>query len=148
TAPNPLLAPVTITVRPANDCRSAAVQSVMTDNSSYSDVEFQGQRGGSGDPCHARPWAWSGLAGVGHAPGDHPKSLGQLQPGQVSADAVMHAAAEVQDGRWVLTGDVEALGVLVDVGVAVGAGGVGSHQGTGGNVDSGQFDVFGGSPDG
>ena len=30
TAPSPLLAPVMITVRPANDGRSAAVQSVMT----------------------------------------------------------------------------------------------------------------------
>jgi hypothetical protein len=45
--------------------------------------------------------------GVRHPSGDDPKCFGEFQPRQMNADATVHAAAEVQDGRW-------------DLGVAVG----------------------------
>ena len=45
-----------------------------------------------------------------------------------AAEAVVNAAAERQHGRRPLAGDVEAVGVVVDGGVAVGGGGVDDHH--------------------
>src|ERR1700739_1607994 len=146
TAPSPLFAPVMITVRPANDGRSAAVQSVMPDNGS--DVERQRQRGGSGDSGDGFPRRGAGSTGVGHTLREDPERLGQLEPREMSAEAVMDAAAEGEHGRCAFSGDVQTLRVVVDFRVAVGRGGVGEHKGAGGDVDPGQLDVLGGSADG
>ena len=40
--------------------------------------------------------------------------------GEVRTEAVVHAAAEGQDGRRAVAGDVEAVGIVVDRRVAVG----------------------------
>ena len=42
------------------------------------------------------------------------ESFGQLQSGQVRAEAIVHAAAECQHRRRILAGDVEAVWILVD----------------------------------
>src|SRR6516162_4655359 len=91
-APSPLLAPVTMTVRPANDGRSAAVQSAMPDNSS--DFELQRHGGGSGDSGHAFPRGGAGLPRIRHPLRNHPKGLSQFEPREMRAEAVVHATTE------------------------------------------------------
>ena len=59
----------------------------------------------------------------------------------------MRAAAEGEHGPWAVAGDVEAVGVVVDVGVAVGGGGVGQDDRAGRDDDPAEFDVFCGHAD-
>src|SRR5437588_12290445 len=64
TAPSPPLAPVMITVRPANDGRSAAVQFVMVDNSTDVEiwaVDHVDRRGSPEESCAL----WRMFCGVG-----------------------------------------------------------------------------------
>ena len=46
--------------------------------------------------------------------------FGKFEPRQVGAEAVVHPAAERQDRRWLVAGDVEAGRIVVDGAVAVG----------------------------
>ena len=52
--------------------------------------------------------------------------FGESRAGQVGAQAVVHAAAERQDRRWALAGDVDAVRIVVDGGITVGRSGI--HQ--------------------
>src|ERR1700736_4291476 len=63
------------------------------------------------------------------------------------AQAVVHAAAESEQGRQPVTGDVEAVGVVIDGRVTVGRRRVGEHEDAGGNGDRRKLDVFGGLAD-
>ena len=56
----------------------------------------------------------------------------------------MHAAAEGQQGRGRLAGDVQAFGIVVDRRVAVGGRRVGDDVGARRDKDAAEFDVFDG----
>ena len=58
----------------------------------------------------------------------HIQCLGDLTPGQVGAQAVVHAAAEGQYRRRAFAGDVDAIGVVVDARIAVGRSGIDQHH--------------------
>ena len=61
---------------------------------------------------------------MGHALGDHGQGVGEFAPGKVHAEAVVNAAAE-RLHRWrIVAGNVEAVGIVKNVWVAVGGGGV------------------------
>jgi hypothetical protein len=55
--------------------------------------------------------------------------LGEFGSGEVRSEAVMNAATEGKHGRRALASDVEAVGVVVDVRVAVGGGSIDASLG-------------------
>ena len=71
------------------------------------------------------------------------QGLGEFESGEVCSEAVVNAAAERKHGRRPLAGDVEAVGVVVDGGVAVGGGGVDNHQRAGRYPHAVEFDILG-----
>jgi hypothetical protein len=83
----------------------------------------------------------TGTPSVRHARRHDRQRLGELKAGQVGAEAVVHATAEGLHRRGTIAGDVEAGRAVVDVGIAVGRGGVCEKQGARRNHDSGEFDV-------
>src|ERR1700728_3186178 len=106
---------------PARDARAlAAYRAGGWSAGSVSGVEFDGQGGGPGDSDDGLPGGGAGAAGVGHATRDDGQGLGEFESGEVCSEAVVTAAAERKHGRRPLAGDVEAVGVVVDGGVAVG----------------------------
>src|SRR6516164_4428261 len=81
--------------------------------------------------------------GARYPAGDGLQRLGDLQPGQVGSEAVVHARTEVQDRRQSLAGDVEAVGIVVDRGIAVGRSGIREDYRAGREPDPCEFDVLG-----
>ena len=73
------------------------------------------------------------------------KRFGQFDSREVRSEAVVHAAAEGQHGWWGVTGDVEAIGIVVDGGVAVGRGGIDDDQRPGRDGGPAQCDVVDGT---
>ena len=61
-------------------------------------------------------------------------------------EAVVHPGAERLHRRGVLTGDVEAVGIVVHGGIAVGRAGVDLQESSCGEQHSGEFDVLTGHP--
>ena len=92
-----------------------------------SGVEFDGQGGWSGDSDDGLSGGGAAAVWVGHAARDGGQGWGEFGAGEVCSQAVVNAAAEREHGRRPLAGDVEAVGVVIDGGVAVGGGGVDNH---------------------
>ena len=72
------------------------------------------------------------------------KCLGEFDSREVRTEAVVDAAAERQHRRGVFPGDVEAIGIRVHRGVAVGRSGIGDNECACRDPDAGEFDVFDG----
>jgi hypothetical protein len=69
---------------------------------------------------------------------------GELEPGQMRTQAVVHSAAEGQHGRRIFASEVQTIGIDEDGRIAVGGGGVGDDERTCRNADSAEFDVYDG----
>ncbi len=71
--------------------------------------------------------------------------LGEFESGEVRSEAVVNAAAERKHGRRPPAGDVEAVGVVVDGGEAVGGGGVDNYLRAGRHPHAAEFEAMAGS---
>ena len=106
-------------------------------------VELDGQ---ARRPTHAEdrlPWCGCDRRGFGIRCARILSASASSTSGQVRAEAVVDAAAEGQDGRCRLSGDVEAVRFVVDGGIAVGREGVHIDEGARGEGESVEVDVLG-----
>jgi hypothetical protein len=90
----------------------------------------------------------TGAPGVGHASRDDRQGFGELKPGEMRAEAIVHATAEGLHHRSAVACDVEVVRIVVDGGIAVGRAGVGDEQSARWNHYSGEFDVLDGRAEG
>lgn len=73
-------------------------------------AKLDGQCRPAADADHRLPRRVSDDSAIRHPAREDFERLGEFQPGQFGADAVVHAAAEGEDRRR-LAGDVKAVGV-------------------------------------
>ena len=82
------------------------------------------------------------MRGFSSRRGEDVQRFGDLAPGQVGAQAVVHAAAEGQYRRCSLAGDVDAVRVVVDRRITVGRSGIHHDHRAGGEEVAVELDVL------